>query len=332
MVTCNGLERQIYVLNPDLEVGEPLGIRMVVRKPDDLASAEFIFQASMQTDIRILLIPPSGQPYRYQGVNTGTTISTSTRKLDDTLRFTRVDSWLVSDPESLTGAAFDLVGTYRMRVEINCREKGAQEAFQHMGDFEITVSEATGDNAKALEILDDYRIYEALQIQQTRIGGEQRYSDEQIAKIEHVIEEAPNAGIQPHAQMTMFNHYAVTGRGPEAILLAGELQSQHPGTPYYELGFFLKLAALARVPGSLEAWKHFRRGWQDPLISSRIEPDSKLWGTFVAPFKGRPPNNQWMILEKPNDTPPEIERGPQIRLAEDFTAELVESGVFEGIQ
>ena len=213
---CGNIRRQFAVMNPVIVRGEPLIVRMLLEVIDPDDKAEFQAQLNFGADLKAVIYPPEGQPYEFLGRQLGTNIPTSVVQMNDFERF-RMDVRLAMDSETISGSAFDIEGEYRIRFILMCSEEKELPRPQEMGVFNVKVLPAEGDDAKALEILDDYTIFEALQANTAVYGRRELLSEENVRQLSRLVSEAPKAALRPYAMMLLADYYRKNEKKPFVV-------------------------------------------------------------------------------------------------------------------
>lgn len=301
--TCHDINRQLILMTPEIVAGEPVRFRIhLSRAKEKGLPPEFLIQRSFSTDINVAISPPKGRAYEYQGLNLGTNIPTATVKMEG-FNYFNFDFWLSYDSESITGAALDMIGTYQLKVKLMCRSRSGAPELVDAGTFEVTVKEPNGDDAKALDIIEDYEVFRAFQLMTTYAGPRRLFTDDQIAMLEEVVEKAPEAALRPYAMLVLTKDYLNSGRVAEALLMARNTQREYGDLPVSETAFFDELRILTSQNQKGPAWKKFKDGWQDPSHTISIYPKSIYWNHYVKTFYPADANTQWMLFDEVGPDP-----------------------------
>ncbi len=318
-VVCEDVERQMVVLNPEIVVGEPLHLRLLLRAHRPELEPQFVGQLAWGTGIRALLIPPNSQrSYEYLGQRLGSNVPMGSVTFD---RFTtmRLDFRMAMDRETVTGAAFDVPGTYQMRILHKCHGSEGWEEEVQLGDFRITVREAEEDDARALEILDDYSIFEFFQMRSTFRGDRRVASEEQVGMLRRLVEEAPDAALRPHAMIILAEHHRRSHEPEQAKELYGRVMEEYSGSPVAEEAAMARLRVSMAFSEPAEAARDFARVWADSSLTQLVYPGSPHWQMFVQEHLPERSGTQWMVFDGPGPDP-EMARedgGPRVVFSEE---------------
>ncbi len=316
---CANVERQFLLLNTEIVSGEPVEFRLLLKALEQGTGTEFIARLTIGTDIKFVIIPPVGQPYEYEGAGSGDTVPTAVLQMDE-VEYFRYDFRLAMDRESISGAAFDMPGDYRIRVFLSCNKKNAEAVQMDMGTFTLNVAQPSGDDLKAFNILStDYEVFEPIH---TRALLDRRGEPSSTLKEKHrrllqrVVDEAPSARLVPQALFVLALDSYFDGDIDKGNLLLDRVRSEYRDTPYYEEALFQQLK-MAMTSGDEEATAlAFRRIWQDPIASQLVYPNSNYWNFFVSATR-TDSGTQWMIFEEPGEDPMDGRREQLDRLIEE---------------
>jgi hypothetical protein len=230
----------------------------------------------------------------------------------------RSDLLIGVDENSVTGAAFDMPGTSRIRLVLNCVTKDAPPAPQDLGTFEVTVTEATGDDQTALGILDDYTIFQAFHAQASRYGSRELLNAEQVRKLSRLVAEAPKARLRPHAMMILADYYEKNNDPGAAKRLYDQVVQEYPDSPFEQTALQKLMNIALKVTDRAAAQKIFLRQWSDPVLTQIIYPGGAGWDLFVKDNIPPPAGSQWMIQETPGPDPEILEhQGPRSMVSEE---------------
>ncbi len=318
-VVYAGVERQIVVLNPEIVVGEPLHVRLLLRATEPETRPQFMARLAWGTDIRAFLIPPdSNRPYEFLGQRLGSNVPMGAVEFEDFTNM-RLDFRMAMDRDAVTGAAFEIPGTYQMRVLHTGHGRGGSRQEFRLGDFEITVRQPEGDDARALEILDDYRVFELFQIRSTFHGsGRQIATEAHLEMLERLVEEVPSAALRPHAMVILAEHNRRIRDLERAYELYDRVAEEYAGSPLAEEATMARLRTTMAHEDLSESRRVFAQAWSDPRLTQLAYPNSPHWNMFVKNLLPEERGTQWMVFEKPGPDPEmEHENGPRMVFSEE---------------
>lgn len=323
---CNRIERQVALLTPRVVVGEPVIFRLLLHCETPGQQTEFLANLSFGNDIRIRVEPPAHtriRPYEYLGIPRGTAGPTATLDMEG-IPFYRFDFRMAFDGETVTGAAFDIPGTYRIDFVHNCVTHDEPPRQMMMGTFELEVLPAEGEDARALELLDDLDSFRALHLHNSRgIDRSPLLDAHRASRFERLFRELPGARIRPHAGFVLADHYLREERVDEAMEVYSALLEDYPDTPFAETAMFLMAQTAGTYRSREEARALYHRAWSHPSATQLIHPRSSSYTLYVEPFFEalEPAQTQWVLFERPAPDPEsesEVEpEEPRIYLADE---------------
>lgn len=334
MQECGVFQRQIVQLTPKATVGEPVYFRLLVTNKRVREDHEFRTTLSFGNDIKAFIMPPGGRVYEYAGLRMGSAVPNSVVKMGGVRHF-RFDMRLAMDDQTVTGAAFDIPGTYKIRFTMACRAEGENRGdTQLMGDFALEVTQPQGDDALALEILNNFEIFRTFQARTTQLGTQPLTTAADIRKLERVVKEAPAAAIRPHAMVILAQHYRREGDVDASLAMLDRVLADHPESLVAEEALLAKLN-IAEAAGRRDlARQAYLQAWQDPKTGQVLIPGSWHYEAFVTPTKP-PANPQWMVMAEPWQKPEMLEREgmPRIVVSPEVQAEWgLPEVIFPGIE
>lgn len=305
VVECDGVERQFVLLNPTIVQGEPVIFRLFLRSQRPTGKVEFKARMVFGADLNITVFPPNGgRPYDYMGLQLGTVTPNSVLEFDGFRDF-RYDIRMASDENSVTGAAFDMPGEHRLSVMLVCRPMSGEPAPMNHGVFTLNVKPATGDDAKALQVLsEDYKIYEFLHLRGAGVRGTSRFlTKRQGETLERVVNEARTAAVRPSAMIVLADFYTSEGEHDKALAMYDQVIKDYPQSTFSdEARFAGAYLALARKDRNV-AMDRFEELWQDPRIAGLIQSGNVFYNNFVKWRLPPTPGTQWMIQQQPGADP-----------------------------
>ncbi|CAN5461554.1 hypothetical protein BH09SUM1_BH09SUM1_24220 [soil metagenome] len=327
-VTCGGIERQIAVLNPSITVGEPLLLRLILRAEIPEKEPEFTAQLAYGTDFDIIIDPPGRvPPCHYHGTKAGTNVPTAVLNMAG-MTTTRLDFRLAMDTDTVTGAAFDLVGDYTLQISLACRAKDAEATPMVLGTFTVHVADPIGDDRKALEMLgvrQDFSVFQSVQAHSAKLANQkQLVTPEQIKLFERAVEQAQKASIRAHLMFVLADHYDRNEHKTEASLaMLKRIAKDYPNTPFREEAIVDEQRLLHIAGRDDEAEALFRTMWQDPVMTAQLSPRSTTWKNYITPYIERV-GTQWMLYDKPGLDPTlaGVSKGPRIILTKEVQDQL----------
>lgn len=315
---CDGIVRQFVLMNPDIVAGEPVLLRLLLRSTTPETRREFQARMAFGTDVRVYVFPPEGQsPYEYLGLEQGSVVPNGILEMAG-FEFFRFDFRIAVDKNTITGAAFEVPGQYKLRVELACIEAGKQMGTLDMGTFTLTVKEPQGQDAVALDILsEDFTVFEYIQLRTPSYpGGRDPMDANQLRLLERVLKDAPDSAVAPHVRIVMADYYMRQDDFDQAQQMLNTVQEEWSNTPLYDEALFTELRMGYVMQDQEKALATFNRVWGDPIATQVVFPKSPHWSTFVAPHLKEDVGTQWMIQEKPGPDPTAIggQGGPTIQL------------------
>lgn len=326
VMECGSIDRQFVLANSKIVQGEPVLFRLVLESQQPRVKREFQARLAYGTDVQIFVDPPEGlRRYEYLGLEQGSVVPNGVLEMEGFSRF-RFDFRLAVDEHTVTGAAFEEPGTYKLRVQLKCIIAGKPMGDLDMGEFTLEVEEATGDDAQALEILNDYRIFEYFQLHTAQYpSGRAPLSGEQVRKLERVVELCPDAALRPHAMIVLADYYRRQGQPDQSIELLQQVRQRYAGTPLAQEALFAELRANMALRRDERARELFTQAWQDPVATQVIFPGGTYWSNFVKPFQKERQDTQWMVFSEPGEDPEmagEGASGPTLKLDPEVRAQF----------
>ncbi len=304
-ILCQGVERSLVVLNPEIVEGEPLLFRLLLRSTTPGRKQEFKARLSFGTDFNVNVFPPAGMaPYTYMGASRGTIVPTSTIEMTRVSAF-RMPFRMAVDEETVTGAAFDRAGTFRLQFLLDCIAGDERPSRDVLAEVDVVVKPAEGDDKKALDILSsDHSVYTYIQLHTAGNGRDRApIGDRRLALIKRVIDEAPTARVRPHAMFVLGDYLATTKTIDEGMVVYRRIITEYAGTPHEEDAWFSLLRCQSELMDYEAAFATFSRLWADPFYSQLIPPGGGYWRTYADPHLKTTVGGQWMIQDKPGPDP-----------------------------
>ncbi|MEO8377367.1 MAG: hypothetical protein ABI579_06825, partial [Candidatus Sumerlaeota bacterium] len=295
ILACGNATAQMVLVKPTYVVGEPVFLRLVIRKRDKAQpSVEFRSRLAFGTDIHAYIIPDKGRPYEYLGNQLGSTVPTGVITLDRFSTF-RIDYRLAMDKNTVSGVPFEDPGVYVIKVTQSCGDGDNAEPVA-LGDFTITVKAAEGDDAKALEFLNDYRLFECFQTRSARYAlGTRRLDAQQVALFQRVVDQAPKAALRPYAMQVIAEYFVDQDNRPKSIETYAKVIDEYPGSIVAEEAT-LRIISLLQLEGrDDEARQYFLSAWQSPTMSQLVLPGTPNWTKYVQPYQYVASAKQWSL-------------------------------------
>lgn len=324
-VTCNGVERRMVLLNPRPVIGEPVHLRLLLRNDGSVAKPEFMASMAYGNDLRIFVTPPAAgglRPYEYLGYPMGSGQPTAVLEMLGIERY-RLDFRMSYDAETVTGAAFDVAGVYRLDVVLNCRTPNGRPEPMRLGTFTLEVGVPDGEDRRAMDLLDDLHCFQAIQLL-TSVLPNQRplLGDGRADKFARVVESLPKARLRPYAMLVLADHLIRQGDARGALLLYDQLRRDYPWHPLAETVLFYRLQIAQREGDEALVWRYFNDIWTDPQATALLYPKNNVWDRHVKPrLREVEIGTQWMIQATPGPDPERVprpgEQGPRIVLSEE---------------
>lgn len=322
-VECGDIERKITLITPRVVVGEPVLLRLAIRNKEPRISREFMANMTFGNDIRIRVTPEPRtriRPYEYLGIPRGATGATATLDMQG-VPFYRFDFRMAFDGETVSGAAFDTPGTYRLEVSHNCLLGGGNVERLFMGTFDVVVERAEGDDARALELLNDLRAFRALQLHAARdIDRSTLVTEPLMQRFKRLVEEFPNARVRPHAAFVLADYHLLQRDFEKCIEVLELIMRDYPETPHEEQAAFqlLPLYRFHRPDTAARDLYHFL--WSHPVYTQLLHPENDNFTRYITPWTRTVANvgSQWMIFPQPGPDPEvgETVEGPTVILPE----------------
>ncbi|MCC6545835.1 hypothetical protein IT570_01610 [Candidatus Sumerlaeota bacterium] len=329
IMACGDTTLQAILVTPTVVVGEPVLFRLVIRKADrNRPTVEFRSRLAYGTDLRAYIIPQHGRPYEYVGTQVGSQIPTGVVTLD---RFNsyRIDYRIAMDKETVSGAAFEQPGVYGLRITHACAV-GDEPVV--IGQFSINVKAAEGDDAKALGFLNEYELFECLQVRSAKYAlGAKKMTPEQVALFQRIVDQAPKAALRPYAMQVIAEYDIENNDVAKAAQVLGGVIDEYPGTIPAEEST-MRLISLLHTNDKLEeARTLFLKAWQDPVLSQLMLPGSPNWKRYVAGFDQVTTARQWSLYDQPDKDPRMVgpSGGPRVTLMPEAIEDLRSLGGFQ---
>ncbi|MBI1291132.1 hypothetical protein GC173_07790 [bacterium] len=306
---CGGITRQLVILNPQLVQGEPLMARLDLRSTSEpVAERRFNAQMIFSGDLRVAVQPPGRiPPYQYLGGTLGSAVPSISMDMTTVPR-TRLDMVMAADRETVSGAAFDMPGIYRLRISLQCNSSREEESVaQELGLFAIKVAPAQGEDLSALKLLEGaYNAYLPLQERISRTGnGRPVATPEQLAAYEKIVQTLPKAVLRPHCMIVLADHYAYTKGLESGLALLDQIEREYPSTPLAQEAMVVRHRLLLALDkdssGRMKA--NYRRLWMDPTMTTLLLPSSEIFSEFIKGYY-KPVGTQWMLFQDPGGPDP----------------------------
>ncbi|MCC5875465.1 MAG: bacterial transcriptional activator domain-containing protein [Candidatus Sumerlaeia bacterium] len=334
-VQCNGIDRQIAVLNTELVTGEPVLFRMIVTNSNPRMSREFMANMSFGNDVRVIVYPARQlriPQYEYVGIPRGATGATASLDMEG-IGMYRFDFRMAFDQDTVSGASFDIPGQYRLEFIHNCiSAEASARRTMNLGTVDITVRAAEGQDARAAELLNDPRAYRALQLHAARdLDRTTLLTPPVVERFRRIVEELPEARVRPHVAITLADHYLLNRNHDECIALLELIRRDYPGTPHDEMAAY-QLLPLYRGHRSVDkARELYHSMWADASLTQLLNPNNDNFVRYVTPWLSKlsTPGTQWMLFPKPGPDPMlgEEEEGPTLIVPEELQRALGVPGV-----
>lgn len=334
-VECNGITRQIAVLNTNVVTGEPVLFRMMVTNRNPIISREFMANMSFGNDVRVVVYPARQlriPRYEYVGIPRGTTGATASLDMEG-IGMYRFDFRMAFDQDTISGAAFDIPGQYRLEFIHNCLASEASgRRPMNMGTVDIIVEAAKGQDARAAELLNEPQAYRAIQLHAARdLDRSLLLTPPVVERFRRIVEELPEARVRPHVAITLADYYLLNRHHDECIAMLELVRRDYPGTPHDEMAAY-QLLPLYRAHRSFEKARDlYHSMWTDPALTQLINPNNDNFVRFVSPWLAdlKTPGTQWMLFPEPGPDPQlgEEEEGPTLIVPEELQRALGVPGV-----
>ena len=308
-VRCGPVYLQVLLLTPTITAGEPVTFRLLISKPEGaLGRVEFRSRLAFATDIRVYVIPQGrGRPYEYVGNAQGSNVPQGVIGLDK-FDLYRIDYRMAMDKETVTGAAFDEPGTYTLRIMHNSTPEKEHEEFLALGDYTLIVKPAEGDDKKALDFVQDPRLFECFQSLGARYAlGSRLIDDNQAKSLQRIVDQAPKAVLRPYAMQVLADFARlVKSDKAKASDIARQIIEEYPGTLVADDAAFDRLRLAVDTDKEKNGFDIFRTVWRDPIQHQLVYPDSLNWKRFVSPFEKPMQATQWMVFDRAPAQDPEM--------------------------
>ena len=327
LVNCDEVKLQAILMTPTIVVGEPAIIRLVIRKEDPaIPIVEFRSRLAYGTDLHVFVTPPRGRPYEYVGSKVGSQVPTGVVTLDKFNTY-RLDYRMAMDKDTASGAAFEEPGVYRLRLVHECGSAMPNQNQTVLGEFSITVKGAEGDDAKALEFLNDFQLFECIQGGNASYAlGNKKLDASQVAMFQRIVDLTPKAALRPFAMQVLADYYMEQKETDKAVAILSKLIAEYPGTLQAEEATMRSISVLHTEGHEAEARARFNTAWQDPIISQLMLPGSPNWKRYVADYEAAPNTvTQWSLYELPEKDPPVFNpkaTGPTVTLTKEAIEDL----------
>jgi len=299
-VTCGGVSRQFAVLNPNAVPTEPIILRFILRAPlNPTELPRIATQFTIGGDIRILIVPPNGPAYEFKGTGTGGTAPTGNLTMLG-FGYHHTDMRLAMDQQTVTGAAFEFPGLYRVRVGMRCYTNTGSD-YQPMGDFTITIGAGRPEDKVAVDILNDFKIFQFFQTRVTHSAeGRPLISPIQLQALERLEIQCPKSVLRPHTMLILADFYARRDSLAKAIATYEAIRREYPDTPFAGDALFQQLSLHEVEYADEKARALFDIAWQSPSMTLSILPGSPGWKRYAAPHLPPSPDEAiWFGYERP---------------------------------
>jgi hypothetical protein len=300
---CADIERQLIILNPSLVVGEPLHARLVLRPMPTVPKATFTAQMVLGGDLRVYVFPPGRvPPYQYMGTNIGTTVPALSIELEG-MSQTRLDLRFAFDRDTVSGALFDLPGTYRLRITLGCQEAQGERRELEMGTFAIEVTPGGPADTAALEVLEGN--LDAFRLLNERITVNARGESTMTPAIQQAFEEVVakhrEARLRPHCMVLLADHISRHDQR-RGFALLDQLEKEYPNTPFVQEAIIIRHRILGTTNDVAAIRSQYLRFWTDPTMTMLVQPKSPYYTEFIEPHMPKT-GTQWMLFEGPGPDP-----------------------------
>lgn len=312
---CAEVDRQLVLLNPVITQGEPAMLRLALRPRIGEKSPKFNAQLVFGGGLRVVVQPPGRiPPYSYRANARGTAVPAISMELLG-VPVTRCDLIMASDTETVSGAAFEVPGNYRLRFSLECVEENQPTEQQELGDFTLLVKPAQGEDATALKLMEsEYNAFVPLQDRVARMAsGREIATPAQIAIYEKIHRELPKAALRPHCMLLLADWYAGTKGLDAGIAVLDAVEKEYANTPMAQEAVIMKHRMLL-AEDATRARANYLRMWADPTMTSLLLPRSEFFQSIMAPYVYEI-GTQWMLFQEPGPDPTGTGTDPGIRIA-----------------
>lgn len=313
-VDCGPVGVQGLVLNPTIVVGEPLYLRLLIKSLTPGLQQEFRSRLVFGTDLHVYVQPPPGQrPYEYLATERGSVVPSAVMRLEK-VKLYRLDFRMAFDKQTVSGAAFEVPGVYTIQVTHACEVPGAEERDMVLGVFTITVKPAEGDDAKALDFLNDHKLYECIHTGTARHTSSQRPINETQAKsFQRIVEQAPAAALRPYALLILADYWREKRDFAKALGYLDMLKNEYPGMLVADEAHFSTLRIQQERNDRAGALAAFTAIWTDPIRTQLVYQESPSWETYVKPrLHNDTIGTQWFLSDPPGPDPAIDAGSPQL--------------------
>ncbi|MCB2155519.1 hypothetical protein KQI84_11590 [bacterium] len=301
-VICAKVARSVRALNPTLTLGEPLVLQFRTVGMDPRSTVDFVAAMAFGNDVQVRVTPiePSGYPFMFTPQRRPEAVPNSVFNLREGEE-AELTLLMAHDYNSLSGAAFDTPGKYRLDISLVCKASNTQEGqtTEALGSLEVMVQEPrTEDDQIAWGLVSGHTgVFESLQAMSAT-----RPRDQKI--LLSVVEQAPNSVLRPYALLSVATGKFLEGRKnpeelEEAIKLLREFLDDYPHHFLADPAQTRMMLCYFERKDNEAARKLFVDMWTDPVHSIRMRPTDPLRRAFL----GEPPEDnteQWMLFADPH--------------------------------
>ena len=301
--TCGGTNRQLWLLNPTITVGEPVYMRLVVEAIDPTVKADFMAQLSYGADLQVAIAPPGGgRPYEFTGLKLGTTVPTAVVEMKDFSIF-RIDFRIACDSESVSGAAFDIPGKYIIRFGLRCLDKAKAPETVLLGDYAVEVLPPSGEDAAAMALLQNPAVFKAFQARGARLGDKSLVTPDDVTQLRKLVETTPKSVLRPHAMAILADYEVSQKNTAGALKILRQMQAEYVNTPMADEAAFEELRLVMTGKNPAESFDLFSKIWAHPTRTQLVYPNSPLWKAYIEKRVPPPVGTQWVIQDEPGADP-----------------------------
>ncbi|MBI5155019.1 hypothetical protein HZA57_07260 [Candidatus Poribacteria bacterium] len=299
---CAGVGRGSRLVTPVIVAGEPLAVDLIlqgVQTESPVGEREFLAQLQYGRDVEVAIYPETGRSFRIEGIprlpetpNTALSLGFG--------ETAQVRMLLAYDFNSLSGAVFEKPGNYQIEFTLRCHaapgEPGDGET-QSLGRMTVKVKASEGDDATALEILDQPEYFQSIQL--LRLARPSHRTP-----LERLVREARESALRPFALLALGLAEEAAGDAAgvgRAAAIYEQAAKEYPDHSLAETFHSRLLSCALRLEQREKARGIFAAMWQDPLLSRRFSATDPLRVQFLGPaapvIRG-----EWMLWDRPPAT------------------------------